>query len=81
MWFKFFYHLVYMKRTLSLLSVVLFVAALIMGVITYRDEEKEAGLVKVLRDPERVDQRWVYVSALASASLCFALWAMFEKRK
>ena len=70
-----------MKRTLSLLSILLFIGALILGVVTNRDDENEAGLVKALRDPDRMDKRWLYVTGLGTASVCFALWAMVEKRK
>jgi hypothetical protein len=69
-----------MKRTLSLLSLLLLAAAAIIGAITYRETEDEAGFVKALRDPDRVDQRWLYVTSLGTASVCFGLWALYKRK-
>ena len=70
-----------MKRILSLIAFLWFAAALIVGIATKEDEKDESEFVKSFRDPERVDQRWVYVAGFGSASICFALWSMYEKRK
>ena len=70
-----------MKRTLNLLAGLLLVAALILGVITYSDVQNEGELVKAFRDPDRVDKRWLYVTGLGTAGVCFGLWAVYGKRK
>jgi hypothetical protein len=69
-----------MKRPMSLFAVLLLVAASVLAFITYQDEEQEAELVKALRDPDRVDKRWVYVTGLATAGVCFGLWTNSRKR-
>jgi hypothetical protein len=70
-----------MKRSLNLLALVFLIAALILGVTTNTDTKNEGELVKALRDPDRVDKRWVYVTGLATAAVCLGLWANSEKRK
>jgi hypothetical protein len=70
-----------MKHTLNLLALVFLVAALILGITTNSDTENEGELVKALRDPDRVDKRWVYVTSLATAAVCLGMWAASEKRK
>ena len=70
-----------MKKTLSLLAILLLVASGIIGIITYRDGENEAELLKAIRDPDRVDKRWLYVTGLGTAALCFALWSAYGKKR
>jgi hypothetical protein len=69
-----------MKRPMSLLAVLLVVAASVLAFITYQNGEQEAELVKALRDPDRVDKRWVYVTGLATAGVCLGLWSNSGKR-
>lgn len=69
-----------MKRPMSLLAIVLLVAVSVLGFITYRDGEREVELVKALRDPDRVDKRWLYVTGMATAGVCFGLWSNSGKR-
>ena len=70
-----------MKQTLSLLAVLLLAAAAVLGVVTYRDGENEGELLKAIRDPDRVDKRWLYVTGLGTAAFCFTLWSVYGKRK
>jgi hypothetical protein len=70
-----------MKKTLSLLAVLFLVASSILGIITYREGENEGELLKAIRDPDRVDKRWVYVTGLGTAAFCFALWSANSKSK
>jgi len=70
-----------MRRTLSFVASLSFVAALIIGFTTKQDAKDEGEFVKSFRDPDRVDQRWVYVAGFGTAAACFALWLMYEKRK
>jgi hypothetical protein len=65
---------------MSLLAGLLLVAASVLAFFTYQDGEQDAELVKALRDPDRVDKRWVYVTGLATAGVCFGLWANSGKR-
>jgi len=70
-----------MKRILNSASLLCFAVALILGIMTNQDEKAEGEFVKSFRDPDRVDQRWLYVTGFGTAAFCFALWAMYEKRK
>ena len=70
-----------MKRKLNGAALLCFTIALIVGIMTNRDVEEEGELVKSFRDPDRVDQRWLFVTGFGTAALCFALWSMYEKRK
>ena len=70
-----------MKRKLNGAALLCFTIALIVGIMTNRDVEEQGELVKSFRDPDRVDQRWLFVTGFGTAAFCFALWSMYEKRK
>jgi hypothetical protein len=69
-----------MKRPMSLFAILLLVAASVLAFFTYQDGEQDAELLKALRDPNRVDKRWIFVTGLATAGVCFGLWANSGKR-
>ena len=58
-----------------------FTIALAIGIMTNQDIEEDGELRKSFRDPDRVDQRWLYVTGFGTAAVCFALWSMYDKRK
>ena len=70
-----------MRRKLSGAALLCFVIALVVGMMTKRDLDEEGELVKSFRDPDRVDQRWLFVTGFGTAAVCFAAWWMYEKKK
>jgi len=69
-----------MKRTLNTAALLCFIVALFVGVTTDQDVKDDGEFVKSFRDPDRVDQRWLYVTGFGTAAVCFALWSMYERR-
>ena len=70
-----------MKQTLNVVALLCFIVALIVGMMTDKDVKDDGELVKSFRDPDRVDQRWLYVTGFGTAAFCFALWSMDERRR
>jgi len=70
-----------MKRILNVVALLCFIVALIVGMMTDQDVKDDGELVKSFRDPDRVDQRWLYVTGFGTAAFCFALWSMYERRR
>ena len=70
-----------MKRILNGVAFLCFTIALIVGIMTNQDVKDDGELVKSFRDPDRVDQRWLFVTGFGTAAVCFSLWAVYEKRR
>lgn len=66
---------------IGLWAIVCFLVALSFTLIITSDAEQESDFVKSFRDPDRVDQRWLYVAGFGAASFSLMLWSMHDREK